>query len=421
MKNQKTHRNLCSLAILVALTTNLTITANANDHISIEQTSNSTQLYTFECNNTITSAATSELFEALEGKPGDITFKANIGDDEVTIGYYGIINSYESILSEVEEEIAAANEIYTTKLHKNSATPIHNTMTTDISNVIVDKITFEGVSIPESIAHNYNISIKNTVTITDETFALNATSTTFTNRHSSNCDDNLVSPHKGDGHSRYSDGYAWHPDVIQVGFKNNYSSDQNRVEVYYEYYSTTDNLENLQHDADEGLEVKVTFYNYGTNGTSYIDKYYMDDLDGVVWTTNQPTAYLDTLFENDEELPFCVGVEDANDLITNKFYYWTIRNTAGTNNNKRYDGAFKVAVQRTYAYSDFATWWGSRLDGIPDSVTWERFSEEHEGTMIPGVSPNASNNWQSDSAWDYADSHTEWEYNTLNDDPLKVV
>lgn len=419
MKNQKNYYKILSLVVLTALTTSLTVTATENEYIANEQAP--VHLYTLEYNDSITSTNTAELFELLEGKPGDITFKATVGEDEITIGYYGIINSYENLLAEIEEEFAVANEIYATKLSQNTVpSVISSTVIGDLSGVVVDKVTFESNSIPEFMEQNYNLSEKNIVTVSEKNFKLNSTATTFTDRHTSGCKNSLTSPHKGDGHSRYSDGYAWHPDVIQVGFKNNYSSGQNRVEVYYEYYSSTDNLENLQYDSDEGLEVKVTFYNYGSKGTSYIEAYDMDDT-AVVWTTNQPTAYLDTLYGNDDELPFCIGVENANKLTTGKFYYWTIRNTAGTDNNKTYDGAFKVAIQRTYEYSSFATWWGSRFDGVPDGVTWERFSEEHEGTILPGVSSNASNNWQNDSAWDYASSHTEWEYNTLDDDPIKLT
>lgn len=263
MKNQKNYYKILSLVVLTALTTSLTVTATENEYIANEQAP--VHLYTLEYNDSITSTNTAELFELLEGKPGDITFKATVGEDEITIGYYGIINSYENLLAEIEEEFAVANEIYATKLSQNTVpSVISSTVIGDLSGVVVDKVTFESNSIPEFMEQNYNLSEKNIVTVSEKNFKLNSTATTFTDRHTSGCKNSLTSPHKGDGHSRYSDGYAWHPDVIQVGFKNNYSSGQNRVEVYYEYYSSTDNLENLQYDSDEGLEVKVTFYNYGS-------------------------------------------------------------------------------------------------------------------------------------------------------------
>ena len=79
-----------------------------------------------------------------------------------------------------------------------------------------------------------------------------------------------VMPHKGDGNNRFGDGYSWIPDIMQVDFKNNYSNGKNRVELYYEYFSSTDYLDNLQYDSDEGLELEVVFYNYGKGyGSTY--------------------------------------------------------------------------------------------------------------------------------------------------------
>lgn len=162
------------------------------------------------------------------------------------------------------------------------------------------------------------------------------------------------------------------PLVASVDFKNNYSEGQNRVALYYKYLSSSDNIDNLNCDSDDGVEFEVVFYNYGgTNGSTYIEPYSMDS-DVLVWSSNQPTAYLDTQFSltgHTDELSFCIGVEDTSNLITNKFYYWTMRNTAGTNNSYKYDGAFKVCAQRTYYYADCLTAFGSHVDGAEDEVT----------------------------------------------------
>lgn len=159
MKNQKNYYKILLFVVLTALTTSLTVTATENEYIANEQAP--VHLYTLECNDSTTSTNTAELFELLEGKPGDITFKATVGGDEITIGYYGIINSYENLLAEIEEEFAVANEIYATKLSQNTVpSVISGTVIGDLSDVVVDKVTFESNSILEFMEQNYNLSEK---------------------------------------------------------------------------------------------------------------------------------------------------------------------------------------------------------------------------------------------------------------------
>lgn len=248
--------------------------------------------------------------------------------------------------------------------------------------------------------------------------------------------DDYIRPHDGDGHERFAEGYQWQPDIIQVGFDNNYSSGKNRVKLYYEYLSSSDQLDNLQVTGNEGLEISIVFYNYpyadkvSEMGTTYVEQYQMND--GVVWSSNQPTAYLDTGFNlgsaegvNKDLVTYCIGVEDASQLESGVFYYWSIPWTSGTNRGEdRYinDGRFVVNCNRTYESSSIYSIVGSWVDGAAGQVTWKRFEEEHEGTIIPKIRKANENeiqqNWYNGynnetlnySAWYLAQTHTEWEY-----------
>lgn len=381
----------------------------------------------------------------LEGIPGSIKFTIPCGDDTVTIGYYGCIEEYGCVIQRIQDELDYLNQLYYSELNSfkslsqdESNDVIFGAM--EIKNVTIDEIvikTNELLSLNLSTEFSkIDVHITEDIPSDDSTLDTSQSipqnsqvedrisSRNFASYHSFKCNfATSLAPHEGDGHNRFADGYSWLPDVIQVDFKNNYSEGQNRVALYYEYLSSTDNINNLKYDSDDGVEFEVVFYNYGgTNGSTYIEPYSMDS-NVLVWSSNQPSAYLDTQFSftgSTDELSFCIGVEDTSDLSTNKFYYWTMRNTAGTNNSYKYDGAFKVCAQRTYYYADGLTAFGSHVDGAEDEVTWYRFAEEHEGTLYPKVSQSATVNWCSTSAWTYASNHTEWEF-LASSDPVKTT
>ena len=127
---------------------------------------------------------------------------------------------------------------------------------------------------------------------------------------------------------------------------------------------------------------------------------------GSTWATNQPNSYRDTAFcDSEEEVSFCVGVDDTSDLKANTWYYWYINGTKGTtSDNYVNDGRFKVIAQRGY-----------RALG---SGTWSVFSEEHESILSLGLGSNY--NWvpANQNAWDLADANDDWNFVAATD-PVK--
>lgn len=438
------------MALLIVLSMTMAVSAHSQVIDSTESVEQE-NYYRLTSKNLLTEKDTISDFSKLAGLPGDIKFKIPCGEDIITIGYYGRIESYDLVLQRIQEELDYLNEMYTTKstsLEETSEILENDNIfiPLEIEDVAVDEIVFRtseissielsadvveiDVQLPskdvlsDGSATHGEFNVESTEASVPQA-EVNSTSTEFEDYHNWLCAfATSAAPHDGDGHNRFGDGYSWLPNVIQVDFKNNYSEGQNRVALYYEYFSSSSNIDNLQYDSDDGVEFEVVFYNYGgTNGSTYIEPYSMDS-DVLVWTTNQPTAYLDTQFSlslsGTDELSFCIGVEDANELDTGRFYYWTMRNTAGVNNSYTYDGAFKVCAQRTYYYADGLTAFGSLVDGAEDEVTWYRFAEEHEGTLYPKVAQTTELNWCPTRAWTYAANHTEWEY-LASSDPVKTT
>lgn len=149
-------------------------------------------------------------------------------------------------------------------------------------------------------------------------------------------------------------------------------------------------------------------YWYNKSSTSQNDKGNAFQLikSGSTWATNQPNSYRDTNFlDNNQEVSFCVGVDDTSDLVAGRWYYWYINGTKGTTaNNYPNDGRFKVTAQRGY-----------RLLG---SGTWSVFADEHEAIRSLGIPSNL--NWvpADENAWTYAAANDDWNFDSSTD-PVK--
>ena len=220
------------------------------------------------------------------------------------------------------------------------------------------------------------------------------------------CSASISAPHGGDGNNRYASGYQWFPNEVDVNFYTDVAENENRTKLWYKYDQST--LNNLNVDSNEALEMEVVFYNYNKSSTSQNDKGNAFQLikSGSTWATNQPNSYRDTNFlDNNQEVSFCVGVDDTSDLVAGRWYYWYINGTKGTTaNNYPNDGRFKVTAQRGY-----------RLLG---SGTWSVFADEHEAIRSLGIPSNL--NWvpADENAWTYAAVNDDWNFDSSTD-PVK--
>lgn len=194
--------------------------------------------------------------------------------------------------------------------------------------------------------------------------------------------------------------------TISESLDTDVAENENRTKLWYKYDQST--LNNLNVDSNEALEMEVVFYNYNKSSTSQNDKGNAFQLikSGSTWATNQPNSYRDTNFlDNNQEVSFCVGVDDTSDLVAGRWYYWYINGTKGTTaNNYPNDGRFKVTAQRGY-----------RLLG---SGTWSVFADEHEAIRSLGIPSNL--NWvpADENAWTYAAANDDWNFDSSTD-PVK--
>lgn len=220
------------------------------------------------------------------------------------------------------------------------------------------------------------------------------------------CASTISTPHYGDGNNRYESGYQWFPNRVDVNFYTDTDTNENTTKLWYKY--DQDTLDNLLVDSNETLEMEVVFYNYkNANNRDERGNAFQLRKSGVVWTTNQPNSYLDTAFGDPEtEVSFCVGVDDASDLVANRWYYWSVPGTKGTQANYLNDGRFKVIAQRGY-----------RLLG---SGTWSVFSDEHESSLKLGIDPASEYKWipPEENAWYYASERDDWNFDSAYD-PVK--
>ncbi len=425
----------------------------------------------------ITNKEIGEEIDHLKGSVVDIVFCYPMEEDDISIGFVGILETWEEIKDIAVTELLDTIELYQEdKRLPNLEGDVHidnfKIMNVRTSISTEKTIDFKLAKEIEKKVYPQTFDVKNDVKKQNyDQFNLLATSNSYNAHHALEyhyyytnwaygivhyknnqinryCKvygqeifpDDFLQPHEGDGHERFAEGFQWQPDYIQVGFDTNYSYGYNRVKLFYEYLSSNGHMNNLQETGNEGLEISITFYNYPyatistQKGTTYVEQYGMND--GVVWSSNQPTSYLDTGFNffssggDDADLvTYCIGVEDASQLTTNHYYYWYIKGVSGIDRGtNRYDndGRFVVNCNRTYESSSVFSILGSYLDGAPGQVTWKRFEEEHEGTVVPGIAkalnPAVQQNWYNGyvstpnySAWYLASTHTEWEYDSSSD------
>ena len=216
------------------------------------------------------------------------------------------------------------------------------------------------------------------------------------------CKRSAISPHEGDGNSRYDDGYQWYPNKVKADFTINKTTTpyvKNSTKLSYYFYKSA--LKNLQHDSNETLEMEVVFYDL-PNETNPDDRgLTFQKTTGSVYLTNQPGAYLDTGLCDDYPC-FCVGVKNANKLEAKKWYWWEITSKKGDYKGYPNDGRFRVNAQRGYRYLSDGAY------GI--------FSEEHEKTVSYGKT--SKQRWvPKTNAWKLANSGTTWTCNT-SDGPI---
>lgn len=216
------------------------------------------------------------------------------------------------------------------------------------------------------------------------------------------CSTSATSPHQGDGNSRYSAGFKWQPNQVKVNFITDESVNKNKTTLKYKYNAS--NLKNLSVDSNETLEMEVLFYNYHLNsGVSKENLGLAYQQTAYSWTSDQPGAYLDTTFgDSSTSRAFCVGTKDATALKVGIWYEWSITGAKGTKPGYANDGRFRVSAQRGYYYY-----------GVSDSFSV--FSEEHEPTLVLGIT--SSQNWveKSKNAWALSASGTAWTYDSSTD------
>lgn len=219
------------------------------------------------------------------------------------------------------------------------------------------------------------------------------------NNTETRCLTNTSSPHLGDGNSRLLCGYKWMPTFVKVEFSTSVSSGKNRTKLTFSYSSSKNNLQYLKQDGNETLEMEVVFYNYTRNVTAENLGSTYQLLTGRSYSTNIPDYYLDTTFaDNPNQISFCIGCHDATKLVNGTNYYWSIDSNSGTQvNSYPNDGRFKVVAQRGYHTSTSIS-------------TWNVFSEEHERSVILGIS--SGYNWvpQPYNAWYLSNNSLAWSY-----------
>ncbi len=377
----------------------------------------------------------------------EMFFNYDICGETVTIGYNGIMENLDTIIKYVTEELYTVYQTYQTD--ERLPTPTTNINIEQLLlnhiNVVVDN-SFDVLEIKsaehvimDSTSYSNPCSVGplpyTTYHYIEPNFAVVENPAIMhmnQNQTSSLCYllnnrvlDEYIEPHNGDGHERFAEGYQWQPDIIQVGFNNNYSSQKNRVKLYYEYLPDSNHLNYLQETGNEGLEISIVFYNTPQDdiisniGLPYVERYGMND--NIVWSTNQPTAYLDSdfnLISGGSSISYCIGVEDASQLVSGTTYYWYITGVAGENlGDNRYanDGRFLINCNRTYESTSIFSIVGSFVDGALNQVTWKRFQEEHEGTILPRLSIdkkwyNGYGSTPNYSAWYLGETGQEWEY-----------
>ncbi len=202
---------------------------------------------------------------------------------------------------------------------------------------------------------------------------------------------NLSHPHEGDGNNRFASGYQWFPGYVRADFFQVVMQlPQTFVTLYFKF--TENELRNLNVDDNEALEVELNFYNDPNTSNASIRGYSFIPVKGNpstntlgydyktprAWFSNFDNAYLDTpAFDNGNTINICVGIYDTSCLTANKMNWWEIDYYGqATPQGCPYDGKFRVAAQRSYVQ-----------EGSPLTMPFKVFSEEHEGFLNYGLSP----------------------------------
>lgn len=429
-------KKIASFALAMVMGTAMSVPVFAVETISFDSNSIG-QKYKVEFNTGVlfNSQTNKNNLTSVKGNITQVVYRINTGHDVFTIGYD--IGEDGFSLEIMEKEISKMIEdvnidiLSEPRLQGNKAISINDlqiesielftfnnkslhsdNIETQFNNVKnVYELGYKEHIVNEPIEHNKAQKESNTIDgsyhylklISDEVY-------TFWHNQLSSSDDTvcvptLSSPHGGDGNNRYDSGFQWFPNDVDVNFYTDVETDENQTKLWYKYDQST--LDNLNVDTNEALEMEVVFYNYNDSSVATANKGNSFQLikSGVTWSTNQPNHYKDTNFgDPEEEVSFCVGVDDTTDLVANRWYYWKINGTKGTQSNYANDGRFKVVAQRGYR----------TIGGGAFSV----FAEEHEPMKRLGLL--GSQNWvsASENAWDLADANDDWNF-VSETDPVK--
>lgn len=428
---------LISLTLIFALMLSLSATAHANESISDYDSPKASRenSYRIDFQNDIlfNSPTMRSNLSTISESLDEVVFTVDAGDDTFTVGYNlgDEIYSLEKIMQQIEITVDEINSDVKTEARVSSNNHI---LLSDLQlkYIVVDttapvsdiELSLSGVMSSRRISKTPTVeeisehkAVENTLkrvntidgsyhhleVIWDQAYTYWYNQLAGTDNM---CSPSISAPHGGDGNNRYASGYQWFPNEVDVNFYTDVAENENRTKLWYKYDQST--LNNLNVDSNEALEMEVVFYNYNKSSTSQNDKGNAFQLikSGSTWATNQPNSYRDTNFlDNNQEVSFCVGVDDTSDLVAGRWYYWYINGTKGTTaNNYPNDGRFKVTAQRGY-----------RLLG---SGTWSVFADEHEAIRSLGIPSNL--NWvpADENAWTYAAANDDWNFDSSTD-PVK--
>lgn len=433
----KKRSTFISLALIFSLLMSLSLTAFANEssanHDNTKASKEDSYRIDFQKDIQFNSSTMSNNLNIVSKSLDEIVFTVDAGDDTFTVGYYlgdeiysleKVIQQIETTVDEInydienETRVSSNNHISLSDLQLkyivvDTAEPISDIESTlsgvmssrRISKTLATKEISEHKAIENSIrrANTIDGSYHHFEVIGDQVYTYWYNQLTG---RTSMCASSISAPHGGDGNNRYASGYQWFPDKVDVNFYTDVATNENRTKLWYKYDQST--LNNLNIDSNEALEMEVVFYNYNKSSTKQDEKGNAFQLikSGSTWATNQPNSYRDTNFlDNNQEVSFCVGVDDTSDLVAGRWYYWYINGTKGTTaNNYPNDGRFKVTAQRGY-----------RLLG---SGAWSVFADEHEAIRSLGVPLDLYWVPADENAWIYAAANDDWNFDSSMD-PIK--
>ena len=380
----------------------------------------------FESGITINSPACLYNVQTANDNIQQISFTYNSGRDTFTLGCWIGADAdfnWNLIQSMLEESVNTINE----EIRKNQRLSGNSEIVFDLLTLhnmeIVQSSSTSSTTFQESLVGAKKISSP-LLTPTSYTAPLNTRTLSATSSYhytnallkywhnavsnsNSLCTITPVSPHSGDGNSRYDAGYNWAPKIVTANFISEDFAGQNSTTIYYQYDQA--GLDNLVMDNNEALEIQMVFYDYDSDTISLPNRgttYQVAEPESYcAYSSSQPNYYFDTYidgdFEEDNEICFCLGVPDASELEADRWYYWNIVSLAGNRNGGPQSGRFRVEAQRSYRFIEA---WESTL-----SV----YTEEHDRVLRLGIP--FDKNFVVDSAWVYDDADIEWTFNAATD------